>query len=135
MDKYIEHDGIVAETSADSVTVIITAVSACASCEAKGACTMADKKDKVVNIKGNYDVQKGDMVTVLMKQKLGFPALFLGYLLPLTIVIISLVLMVSLSVDEALSGLVSILVLLPYYIILRFFRRKIDKKFTFTLKF
>jgi sigma-E factor negative regulatory protein RseC len=135
MDKYIEHEGIVTNKTDHSVTVTITTVSACASCQEKGACTMADKKDKIVDIKGNYNVKKGDLVTVLMQQKLGLPALILGYILPLVLVITSLVLLLSLSINEALSGLISILILLPYYIILRIFRRQIDKKFTFALKF
>lgn len=134
MDKYIEHEGTVTNKTDHSVTVTITTVSACANCREKGACTMADKKDKTVEIKGNYNVKKGDQVTVLMRQELGLPALFLGYLLPLVLVIVSLIVMISLSVNEAISGLISISILLPYYIILRIFRRQIDKKFTFALK-
>lgn len=131
---YIEHDGIVTSHGKDTVTVSITSVSACAGCHAKGMCTMAEQKDKIINISGQYDVNEGDKVVVVMQKKLGLPAVLLGYVIPLGLVIITLIVSLTLSLSEKLSGLLSLFILIPYYILLRFFKTGIDRKFTFTLK-
>lgn len=134
MEDFIEHDGKVIERTDNYVKVMIINASACASCHAKGACTMSDKKEKIIDIYGNYNVSAGDNVVVEMRKELGFPALMIGYVIPLIIVVLSLITMIALSVPEALSGLISLLLLIPYYIILHFCKSQIDKRFTFTIK-
>ena len=95
---------------------------------------MSGKENKTVTIWGKYNVRPGDNVMVSMKQSMGYFALLLGYLLPLLLVVFLLVLLLLFSVNELLSGLLSIGVLLPYYLILIFFRKEINKKILFTLK-
>jgi len=69
-----------------------------------------------------------------MKESMGFAALFLGYVFPLFAVIIVLVVLVSAGIRELAAGLISVSVLIPYYLIVWFLRKKINEKFTFTLK-
>jgi positive regulator of sigma E activity len=130
----IDHIGIVQKSDNKSVTVSITSTSACSACHAKGACNLSDKEEKIIKVSGNYDVKPGDSVTILMKQSMGYAALFLGYIFPLVAVITVLVILISLNTPELLAGLTSLAILIPYYLILLFFRTLIDKKFTFTLK-
>jgi len=132
--KTINHKGVVQKSDNESVTVIITSEPACSGCHAEGNCSLSGKEDKLVVVKGNYNVSEGDTVTVVMKQLTGFTALFLGYLLPLIIVITSLLILVSLRYPELISGLLSIASLLPYYLILYSFRKKINDKFIFSIK-
>ncbi len=49
--EIVKHPGVVVKTGPDEVEVMILAQSACAACHAKGACTMADMKEKMVKIK------------------------------------------------------------------------------------
>jgi len=130
----IDHKGIVQKTDNNSVTVCISAASACAGCHAEGSCTLSGKEEKIVEVSGNYNVKPGDNVTVLMKQSMGYVALFLGYILPLVAVIAILILLIYLKAPELVAGLVSIGILIPYYLILFSFRKRINNKFTFTLK-
>lgn len=130
----IDHEGIVQKRDNKSVSVIITAVSACSGCHAEGSCTLSGKEEKLIDIEGSYNVVPGDKVNILMKQSMGYAALFLGYVFPLIAVITSLILLISLNVPELYAGLSSIAILIPYYIIIFFFRKRINKKFTFTLK-
>ena len=130
----IDHGGIVQKVDDNSVTVIISSASACSGCHAEGSCNMSGKEDKIVEVTGNYNVKPGDNVTVLMKQSMGYTALFLGYLLPLITVITVLLLLISIKVPELIAGLGSVLILIPYYILLFLFRKRINEKFTFTLK-
>lgn len=130
----INHIGTVQKTDDKSVTVCISSASACSACHAKGACSLSDKKEKVIKVSGSYNVKPGDKVTILMKQSMGYAALFLGYILPLVAVITVLIILISINTPELLAGLTSLAILIPYYLILLFFRTRIEKKFTFTLK-
>jgi sigma-E factor negative regulatory protein RseC len=130
----IKHEGIVQRNEENAVRVSITSVSACSGCHAEGSCTMSGKEEKIIEVFGNYNVKPGDKVTILMKQSMGYTALFLGYVFPFILVIVVLITMIALKVPELTSGLISITILIPYYTVLYFFRRKINSKFTFTLK-
>jgi sigma-E factor negative regulatory protein RseC len=130
----INHEGIVKKADAESVIVSISASSACFGCHAEGSCTLSDKEEKIIKVSGTYNVKPGDKVTILMKQSMGYAALFLGYLLPLITVISILIILVSLKVPELVAGLTSLAMLIPYYVILFLFRKKVNEKFTFTLK-
>jgi positive regulator of sigma E activity len=130
----INHDGIVQKRDENTVTVSISSVAACAGCHAEGSCTMSDKQEKIIEVHGNYNVKPGDKVTVRMQQSMGYIALFLGYILPGITVIALLITLISVKLPELTSGLISIGILIPYYSVLFFFRERIDKKFTFTLK-
>jgi sigma-E factor negative regulatory protein RseC len=135
-DNYrtINHEGIVQKADDKSVIVSISATSACSGCHADGTCTLSGKEEKIIEVNGNYSVKPGDNVTVVMKQSMGFKALFLGYVLPLIIVVLFLIIFLSLNFSELVAGLAAMAILIPYYIILFFFRKRINKKFTFTLK-
>jgi len=130
----INHEGIVQKADDKSVIVSISAASACSGCHAEGSCTLSGKEEKIIEVSGSYNVKPGDTVTILMKQSMGYTALFLGYLLPLIAVIAILIILISMKVPELGAGLISLAMLIPYYIVLFFFRKRINEKFTFTLK-
>jgi sigma-E factor negative regulatory protein RseC len=133
-NEAIRQDGIVEEVGSNSVVVRISSGSACSGCHAEGFCNIAGKEEKLINVAGRYEVAKGDPIIVTMEQSMGYRALFLGYILPLIVMIICLVILVSLSLAELAAGLISIGILIPYFLILYFFRKKINKSFTFSLK-
>lgn len=130
----INHEGIVQKVDDKSVIVNISVASACSGCHAEGSCSISGKEEKIIELSGRYNVKPGDIVTILMKQSVGYAALVLGYLLPLVLVVITLIVIISLKFTELSAGLISIAILIPYYTTLYFFRNRINKKFTFTLK-
>jgi sigma-E factor negative regulatory protein RseC len=95
---------------------------------------MSGKEEKIIEVRGRYNVKPGDSVTILMKQSMGYAALLLGYVIPIIVVVACLSILVSFKVPELSSGLISVAILIPYYVILFFFRKTINEKFTFTLK-
>jgi sigma-E factor negative regulatory protein RseC len=130
----IQHDGIVKKVDSNSVIVSITSSSACSGCHAEGICGISGKEEKIVDIKGKYNVSTGDPVTILMQQSTGYKAVVLSYLIPLVILISSLIVLSSFSISELISGLAAISLLVPYFLILYLFRKKINRSFTFMLK-
>jgi positive regulator of sigma E activity len=130
----IQHDGTVTKVDGNSVLVTITSHPACSGCHAEGLCGISGREEKIIDIRGRYNVSPGDSVTVIMEQSTGYKAVVLSYLIPLVIVITGLIVCNLLSLNELTAGLVSISFLVPWYLILYLFRNKINRSFTFTLK-
>lgn len=129
----IKHEGIVLKIEKDAVFVCISSISACSGCQAAGSCSMSEQEEKIIEVSGSFNVKPGDKVTVLMKQSMGYAALLFGYLLPLISVIAVLMIAESMKVQELFAGLISISILIPYYLILFILRKRVNKKFTFSL--
>lgn len=123
------------EVKKNSLIVNVISQSACAGCHAKGACTVADYKDKEIEVteyRNTYQV--GDEVTVLFKQSKGFTALIWGYLIPFFLVLGTLIVTLEVTRDELQSGILSLIILIPYYITLYFFRHLLKKVLKFELE-
>ena len=129
----ILHDGIVTAVEGDTVSVLLTPGVACAGCRAEGSCSVYGNDVKLVKVKGNFFVHQGEKVVVSISESQGFRALLYGYILPLVIMLVSLVLCITLSLGELVSGLVAIGILIPYYLALFIFRKMISKKFSFKI--
>ncbi|WP_319592390.1 SoxR reducing system RseC family protein [uncultured Draconibacterium sp.] len=118
-----------------SLTVNIVSQSACSTCHAQGACSVSDFQDKEIEVteyNGNYKI--GDEVTILFKQSKGFTALIWGYVIPFFIVLGTLIIALEVTGDELKSGLLSLFILVPYYITLYFFRHLLKKVLKFELE-
>ena len=134
--KQIIHPGIIKSISGNELQVCIIAQAACASCTLKGACSVSEVDKKIIDIcvENPDDYKNGESIEVYFKQSLGFRALFLGYVLPFLILVISLITLMSITQNELLSGVISLMLLIPYYLILYFSKDKIKKTFAFSIK-
>ena len=130
----IQHDGTVKKVDANSVLVSITSCSACSGCHAEGMCGISGNEEKIINVTGKYKVSPGDTVTIMMEQATGYKAVALSYLAPLALLIASLIVLDYMSVNEAVAGLISVSLLLPYFTVLYLFRKSINRSFIFKLK-
>ena len=135
MTGEITHTGIIKKLSEKKIVVGIITESACASCHVKGACTAADMKDKEIEISEFGDnFRLGQHVTVVGQTSQGFKALFLGYLLPFLLVLFTLIITTGIDVSEGNAGLMSLGILLPYYLVIYLFRNKLKREFEFKIK-
>lgn len=132
----IEHSGRVDTISGNRVKVNFIAESACASCHAKGYCSVSEVKEKSVEVPypGGMSLKEGEQVQIVLAQTLGFKALFLGYILPLILIIAALIVFTTLFKEEGKAGLLSLLVVAVYYFILYLFRKSIGRQFKFSIR-
>ena len=131
----IEHKGIIDEISDDMIRVKFTSFSACADCHAKGICSASDMKEKEIMVKRTDDsFSRGEKVSIILKGSMGFKAVLFGYLYPFFIVLSVLVILTHLGINELRAGLISVGILIPYYLGVYFFRKKIDRKFNFIIR-
>jgi positive regulator of sigma E activity len=119
----------------NSLIVNIVNQSACSTCHAQSACTVSDFQDKEIEISNfSKSIVQGQEVTVVFQESKGFTALFYGYVLPFILVLSTLIITLSISNNELLAGLLSLAILIPYYITLYFFRHLLKKVFNFEVE-
>lgn len=132
----VTHSGIIKKIEGNQVDVAIMVTSGCASCEIKGACSVSEATEKSVLVTVNnpekYDINQ--QVTIEMKQSLGTWAVLLGYIFPFLILLLTLILLINLNFDEGIAGIISISVLVPYYLVIYFLRNYLGSKFNYSLR-
>lgn len=131
----IDHEGIIDHIESDVAHVRIYSQSACSACHAKGVCGAADQEEKFVdiNLHGAAYV-KGERVHVQVARKLGFRAVALGYVLPFFLLMGVLISLSAIGIDELKVGLFALLSIIPYYLVLYLYRRRIESAFTFSIR-
>ena len=132
----IKHLGIVEIIQGSHLSVRIVQTSACAACSAKGHCSSADSKDKIIDIidtaASSYRV--GEKVMVIGETSMGMMAVVLAFIIPFILLIFSLFLFMALMENELYSALLSLAILIPYYFILWLNKTRLKQKFSFTIK-
>ncbi|MBC8342663.1 MAG: SoxR reducing system RseC family protein [Bacteroidetes bacterium] len=132
--NYIEHEGIVIKSSPSQVDVKIIVKSGCASCHIKGACNFSDIQEKVIEVRNPKTVfEVGEKVLIGMENTLGYKALFLGYLFPFAVIIITLFLGISFFQKESIAAGLSLAMAAIYYVILYFFKDHLQKVFRYKI--
>ena len=132
----ISHDGVVTNITDDELEIKILAQRACAACHAKSACGMGEQAEKILTVprpKG-IDFSLGQSVNVKMAIGQGNKAAVLAYLIPILLLLAVLFTCLGLGLSEGLSALVSIVALIPYYIVLYLRRDKLKNKFEYTIE-
>jgi sigma-E factor negative regulatory protein RseC len=132
----IKHLGIVESIQGSHLSVRIVQTSACAACSAKGHCSSADSKDKIIDIidTAASSYQVGEKVMVVGETSMGMMAVVLAFIIPFVLLIFSLFLFMSLIGNELYAALLSLTVLVPYYFILWLNKTRLKQKFSFTIK-
>lgn len=132
----IKHLGIVESIQGSHLSVRIVQTSACAACSAKGHCSSADSKDKIIDIidTAASSYQVGERVMVVGEMSMGMMAVVLAFIIPFVLLIFSLFLFMSLIGNELYAALLSLAVLVPYYFILWLNKTRLKQKFSFTIK-
>lgn len=116
----IKHLGIVENIQGSHLSVRIVQTSACAACSAKGHCSSADSKDKIIDITDAAadSYQTGERVMVIGETSMGMMAVALAFIIPFVLLIVSLFVLMALIGNELYAALLSLAVLIPYYFIL-----------------
>ncbi len=135
-EDIITHRGVISAVERDSVFVSIIAQSACAACHAKGYCGVSDMQEKIVEVPlaETHEHKNGEFVVVTMKRSMGLSAVLYGYFIPFLVLLATLLTVYEVTGNEALAGLVSLGILVPYYTGLYLLRDRFTKKFRFEIE-
>ena len=132
----MEHSGEISRITKSTITVALDGNINCEGCKAKAACGVSESNAKEIEIENTYQsnqqIVKGfklnEQVTVLMKEELGLKAVFWAYVFPFILMIVIL-LIASMFLTEWQAGVISLLILAPYYVSLYFLNPFFKKRF------
>ena len=135
-EETISHEGIVTKITDDELEIKIIAQSACAACHAKSACGMGEQAEKILTVPRPKDkdftlLQK---VNVSMTIGQGNKAALLAYFLPVILLLAVLFICLGCGLSEALSALISVAALIPYYMMLYTQRDKLKRRFEYRIE-
>ncbi len=135
MSQKIEHSGKIIHINEKNVQVSIIQKSACSDCHAKGACSASDMDEKIIDVATTDTSYKvGDNVLLIGQSSMGFLAVLLAFVIPFLLILLSLFVLRLYTDNEALSGIIALSVLIPYYLILSQFNTKLKNKFQFHIE-
>ncbi len=132
----ISHEGVITKITDDELEIKILAQSACAACHAKSACGMGEQAEKILTVPRPKDraFDINQKVNVRMAIGQGNKAAVLAYLIPIVLLLAVLFVCLGLSMNEGLAALISIVALIPYYIVLYMKRDQLKKRFEYTVE-
>lgn len=134
MSKIITHEGIVVKMEGSRVSVLIVQHSACSGCHARGACTAADQKEKVIVAEsGGTMFNVGERVMLVGNNSMAWSALAYAFIVPL-VLCMAVLFIVGTVYGEGTGALAVFALLVLYYAGLFLFRNKLKTKFTFTVR-
>lgn len=133
----IKHLGIVENINGSCLKVKIVQSSACSACSVKGHCSASETKEKIIDVynKNNVPCQVGERVMIVGTTSMGMKAVLLAFVLPFIVLLLALIISLKLTGgDEAVSALVSLGTLVPYYLIIYICRNRLSRSFMFILE-
>lgn len=134
-NKTIQHQGIVENIQGTQIQVRIVQTSACSGCSAKAHCSSAESKEKIIEIEDHSGMYRiGDEVMIVGEMSVGMKAVWLAFVLPFLVLVISLFIFMSVWEDELLASLGSLTLLTGYYLVLWMNKARLKRKLSFTIK-
>ncbi len=130
----IRHKGVI--TGTDPLKAEILTESACASCHARGYCSLSEKKRKeITRLKepAGWEPYVGQELYIEMRTRLGFKALWYGMAFPAIILGVAIALGVLFRFAELLQGVLAIMSVGIYYFVLYLLKDRIQNDFYFTV--
>ncbi|HBF04625.1 MAG TPA: RseC/MucC family positive regulator of sigma(E) [Prevotella sp.] len=136
MSNKIKHSGVIESIGNGCVCVRIMQASACSACKVAAHCNASETKEKIVEVNTEHadGYRVGDRVVVVADAAVGFRASLYGYLLPLALMVVALVVVLKTTLSEGLAAVSALGVLIPYYIGLYLLRGKIKNRLSFAIE-
>jgi sigma-E factor negative regulatory protein RseC len=125
----VKHEGVVSKISDSVITISLKGNVNCEGCKAQSACGVSDSNDKEIEvINSGTSYQLNEPVDVVLKKELGLKAVFWAYVFPFIFLFVVLIIS-SLFLKEWLAGLLSVSILIPYYLMLYVMKDRFQKAF------
>lgn len=136
MTDTIKHQGIVENIEGSHVRVRIVQTSACAACSAKGHCSSADQKEKMIDITtpDASSYHHGEHVWVVGTLSMSATAIGFAFVIPFFVVVVALFVLVAALGSELYAALGALALLAVYYLLLKLNKDKLGRKFSFMIQ-
>ena len=129
----IKHEGYISKISVSMITVSLKGNINCEGCKAKAACGVSDTNEKQIEVfETNHTFKLNEPVQLVLEKGLGLKAVFFAYFLPFILLIFTLFI-TSNFLKEWIAGLISLSILIPYYLLLYFTKDSFQKAFNISI--
>ena len=118
----------------DTAVVRIAQTSACAACHAAKMCMASESREKRIEARMVEPMNVGDEVEVIVREQAGWLAVLLAYVLPFVLLVAAVAVLGQLGWSEVQAGTAALLSVAVYFVILRMFRDKLQRQFTFWVR-
>lgn len=133
--KVLEHLGVVSAIDGKVVEVEFGVESACVECRAKDLCTKDGERRFVPVWEPNAEYfSVGEQVMISVSETMGIKAAVWAYIVPVFVVLGALLGGNWARLGDAVTGLGALGALAVYYIVLWFFRKRIEKEIVFKIR-
>lgn len=135
-EETVTHSGIVRKIEKNKAEISVISKASCVSCSLNNVCSVSDMKEKIIEVDLSQveRYNEGDSVIVEMKQSYGTWAVLLGYLFPFFVLFLGLIMFLHFGLNQGLSGILAIVLLIPYYSILYLLRDFFKKRFRYHIQ-
>lgn len=137
MSSEIRHLGVIENISEERVSVRILQTSACAACKIASRCNASEAKEKIVEVHSASAAKFrniGDHVMVCTSRGVISKAMRIGFVLPFLLMVFTLIVAILVTGSELKAGLLSVGVLVPYYLVVWMLRDRIGRQVSFYLE-
>ena len=134
MSEPIRHEGVVMSVSGQTAHIRIVQASACSTCSARSMCMSSESREKEMDAMMLEPMQAGDKVEVMVAERLAWKGVLLAYVMPFVVMLAVIAGLDRVLDSEAVIGTIALCAVAVYYIILSFFRDKLQKQFSFTAR-
>lgn len=125
--------GVVMRIDKGRMVVGVERGEACGACAARGICGAPGGALHEVEVAlPKQAVRVGDRVELSVSDRESFKALLIAYGVPFLIVLVALIGFISAGMREGVAGLLSIALVVPYYVFLYIFRKRLTAKVSIT---
>lgn len=132
----MEHEAEIVEICAEEKRIEAEMIvgSACGGCRAKEICGNSESQRRRVTIYNDHPelYQVGQQVTVYIEEVMGIKAITYSYIVPFVLMLVTL--FATNPLGELVSGLSALGACALYYIVLSFFRKRLEKVIVFRIK-
>lgn len=136
MSSVLEHSATIESINGDIILANVANSSSCSNCRLQKNCGIFESKEKSITIyTRNPEIYTvGQKIMITIDESKGWTAVAFGYIIPLILVLTTLFVTNTITQDETASGIYSLMILIPYYLVLLLFKKNFAKKFDFKIK-
>jgi sigma-E factor negative regulatory protein RseC len=135
--KYdVVHHGVVREVGEQMVVVGIEAAGACEGCKVQGLCGLSGEHEKEITVwdKNAAEYRPGDEVVVGVGTAMALKAVLWAYIVPFLLMLAVLVTLSQAGASELVQGVATLTAVAAYYLVLWFFRKKLERDIVFKIR-
>lgn len=130
----IFHKGRIVSITPELISVEIVSEDACSSCHAKEFCSAGSEKTRLVEVQSVPGYGLGEEVNLVMKRSMGMKAVWIAYVIPLIVLVLSILAFFESGVPETLSGLLGLGLVAVYYFVVFLFRNRLKNEYSFIIR-